>query len=101
MPFLYDVTITLFRRGRAGKKVWEAHREHLYQRLMVAGFSHMRVLAICMVTYLACGALGMACALAPSGFLRALVLLVSVGVMGLYHVYTLRVEQRAAAAVAA
>ncbi len=33
-PFIVDATVTLVRRALAGKKVWEAHREHLYQRMV-------------------------------------------------------------------
>ncbi len=39
-PFVVDATYTLLRRLLAGKRVWQAHREHLYQRLVQAGWSH-------------------------------------------------------------
>ena len=39
-PFAFDATLTLFRRGLAGKRVWRAHREHLYQRAVLAGLGH-------------------------------------------------------------
>lgn len=38
--FLADATITLARRGLRGEKVWQAHREHFYQRAVLAGLSH-------------------------------------------------------------
>lgn len=41
--FLYDTIFTLIRRARRGEKLWEAHRTHLYQRLVIAGQSHRRV----------------------------------------------------------
>ncbi|MBS1787377.1 MAG: glycosyltransferase family 4 protein [Acidobacteria bacterium] len=41
--FLYDTTFTLILRARRGEKLWEAHRSHLYQRLVIAGQSHRRV----------------------------------------------------------
>lgn len=41
--FIYDATFTLIRRARRGEKLWEAHRSHLYQRLVIAGQSHRRV----------------------------------------------------------
>lgn len=95
IPFIYDVAITLVKRARAGEKVWEAHRGHLYQRLMVAGYSHMRVLGICLITYIACGALGVACAVAPDyAAYRALMLLLALLVMAIYHAYVLLVEAR-------
>jgi UDP-N-acetylmuramyl pentapeptide phosphotransferase/UDP-N-acetylglucosamine-1-phosphate transferase len=42
-PFLADATVTLAARGFAGKRVWQAHREHAYQRLVQAGHTHRRV----------------------------------------------------------
>jgi UDP-N-acetylmuramyl pentapeptide phosphotransferase/UDP-N-acetylglucosamine-1-phosphate transferase len=42
-PFLVDATVTLVARGIAGKRVWQAHREHAYQRLVQAGCTHRNV----------------------------------------------------------
>lgn len=42
-PFIADATVTLLRRLARGEKVWEAHREHYYQRLVQLGASHIRV----------------------------------------------------------
>jgi len=44
--FLSDATWTLVRRALRGERVHEAHREHLYQRLVISGWSHSRVSAI-------------------------------------------------------
>lgn len=41
--FLADATITLLRRAAEGKRVWEAHREHFYQRATQRGRSHAQV----------------------------------------------------------
>jgi len=44
-PFVFDVVYTLIRRAAAGKKIWTAHREHLYQRHLAAtGENHERTL---------------------------------------------------------
>ena len=43
LPFLADASVTLFRRACRGEKVWQAHREHYYQRLILMGASHVRV----------------------------------------------------------
>ena len=40
--FLADASLTLARRALRGERVWEAHREHLYQRL-ARRFGHARV----------------------------------------------------------
>lgn len=44
-PLLIDTGYTLVRRARAGRPVWRAHREHLYQYAVRRGNSH---LAICL-----------------------------------------------------
>lgn len=44
--FLFDSVVTLVRRGISGRKVWNAHREHLYQKLVSSGLSHRRVTLI-------------------------------------------------------
>ncbi|WP_456376974.1 MraY family glycosyltransferase [Thiolapillus sp.] len=41
-PFVVDASYTLLRRLLAGRKIWQAHREHLYQRLVQMGWSHRR-----------------------------------------------------------
>lgn len=41
--FLADGTFTILRRLLRGERVWEAHRSHLYQRLVRAGWSHGKV----------------------------------------------------------
>lgn len=39
-PFIADASVTLARRGLRGEKVWQAHREHYYQRMVQSGFGH-------------------------------------------------------------
>jgi UDP-N-acetylmuramyl pentapeptide phosphotransferase/UDP-N-acetylglucosamine-1-phosphate transferase len=38
--FLADATLTLLRRLLRGKRVWQAHREHFYQRAVQRGLGH-------------------------------------------------------------
>jgi UDP-N-acetylmuramyl pentapeptide phosphotransferase/UDP-N-acetylglucosamine-1-phosphate transferase len=42
-PFWFDATLTLFRRWRNKENLSEAHRKHVYQRVVQAGFSHEKV----------------------------------------------------------
>lgn len=42
-PVLVDTVLTLARRALAGKPVWRAHREHLYQYAARSGHSHLAV----------------------------------------------------------
>jgi UDP-GlcNAc:undecaprenyl-phosphate GlcNAc-1-phosphate transferase len=41
-PFIADATITLLRRLIRGARVWEAHRDHYYQRMVLMGLGHRR-----------------------------------------------------------
>lgn len=43
--FLADASWTLLRRAARGERLYRAHREHLYQRLVAAGCSHASVAA--------------------------------------------------------
>lgn len=42
-PILLDTGLTLAGRAVAGKRVWRAHREHLYQYAVRSGHSHLSV----------------------------------------------------------
>jgi UDP-N-acetylmuramyl pentapeptide phosphotransferase/UDP-N-acetylglucosamine-1-phosphate transferase len=97
MPFLYDVAYTLIKRFREGKTVWKAHREHLYQRLMQLGHSHMRVLGHCAVTYVVCGGLAIAAAASDSIVVLATCVIASLAVMIAYTAYVYRAERNPAA----
>jgi FlaA1/EpsC-like NDP-sugar epimerase/UDP-N-acetylmuramyl pentapeptide phosphotransferase/UDP-N-acetylglucosamine-1-phosphate transferase len=39
-PFIVDASVTLAKRLLAGTRVWEAHRDHYYQRLVQLGWGH-------------------------------------------------------------
>jgi Fuc2NAc and GlcNAc transferase len=41
-PFWFDATLTLFRRWRNKEKLSQAHKKHAYQRMVQAGFSHLK-----------------------------------------------------------
>jgi UDP-N-acetylmuramyl pentapeptide phosphotransferase/UDP-N-acetylglucosamine-1-phosphate transferase len=38
--FLFDTISTFSRRLLKGEKVWQAHREHIYQKLVISGYTH-------------------------------------------------------------
>ena len=48
-PFLADTGFTLMRRIARGERFWEAHRSHVYQRLVIQGRSHAAVAALYIV----------------------------------------------------
>lgn len=55
-PFIVDATATLLRRLLRGEKVWEAHRSHYYQRLVLLGWGHRRTVLVEYALMLACAA---------------------------------------------
>lgn len=92
--FLYDTIFTLIRRARRGEKLWEAHRSHLYQRLIIAGQSHRRVTLTYYGLSIALGAGGVgytfAAKLVGDGlidWLRILILLGSVLLLAAFTLY--------------
>lgn len=46
LPFIIDASLTLLRRLLRRERVWEAHREHAYQRVVVEGIPVRRVLLL-------------------------------------------------------
>lgn len=44
LPFIADATLTLLWRACQRKPIWKAHREHAYQRLVLAGYHVRKVL---------------------------------------------------------
>lgn len=54
-PFIVDATVTLVLRLLRGQAVWRPHREHYYQRLVLAGWGHRRTVLAEYVLMLGCG----------------------------------------------
>ena len=44
--FVCDTILTLFLRIVSFEKIWEAHRKHIYQKLVISGLSHSMVTSI-------------------------------------------------------
>jgi len=91
-PFLVDATWTLLRRLLRGVPVWRAHREHHYQRLVLAGWPTRRVLfwAYTLMAASAASAIG---ALSLSADEQWLLLLAWAGLYGLVHLRVDLVER--------
>lgn len=56
--FLADASITLALRAARGERVWQAHRDHFYQRAVAGGMSHAQVAVLA----LGCNAALIGCA---------------------------------------
>ena len=64
-PFVVDATVTLLRRLMRREKVWIAHRDHYYQRLVRMGWSHRKLALVEYVLMATCS--GSALALLHAG----------------------------------
>lgn len=53
-PFIVDATATLLRRLSRRERIWEAHRDHYYQRLVCAGWGHRKTVLAAYLLMLAC-----------------------------------------------
>lgn len=60
-PFIVDATWTVIRRTAQGKRPWQAHREHFYQRLVQLGWSHRRTVLAEYVLMLNCSLMALGC----------------------------------------
>ena len=58
-PFIADASVTLVRRGLRREKVWHAHREHHYQRVVMRGVSHRHLALAAYVLMLASATLAL------------------------------------------
>ena len=86
-PLLADACICVLRRLRAGQRIFQAHRLHLFQRLHQAGWSHVRVAC----SYIAATGV-LAIALLVGGWLWVL------GLAGVVLIIGLWLDQRVALA---
>lgn len=59
-PFIGDATVTLLKRLLRREKVWEAHREHYYQRIVRMGMGHRGAALVGYAVMAACAALALA-----------------------------------------
>jgi UDP-N-acetylmuramyl pentapeptide phosphotransferase/UDP-N-acetylglucosamine-1-phosphate transferase len=55
-PFIGDATLTLFKRLARRQRVWEAHRDHYYQRMVRMGLGHRRTAYVSYAAMAACAA---------------------------------------------
>lgn len=80
--FLTDATVTLLRRAWQRKKIWQAHREHFYQKATQAGVAHDKVVRAMLAANAALVVLAMA-----SAWIGWIVLAPGCAVIGLLLAY--------------
>ncbi|MDD5296573.1 MAG: glycosyltransferase family 4 protein [Rhodocyclaceae bacterium] len=87
-PFIVDASVTLARRLLRREKVWHAHREHYYQRLIRMGRSHRKTALAEYALMLACGLAGLSL-LGRSGTSQ---LLAALACLGAYALIMFRID---------
>jgi UDP-N-acetylmuramyl pentapeptide phosphotransferase/UDP-N-acetylglucosamine-1-phosphate transferase len=60
-PFIVDATWTVVRRTLQGRRPWQAHREHFYQRLVRLGWGHRRTVLWSYALMLKCSLIAVLC----------------------------------------
>jgi Fuc2NAc and GlcNAc transferase len=70
--FVFDATVTLFRRIANGERWYQAHHSHAYQRMVQAGRSHAKVSSMILGINLVLAVLAIVAWLMPSFFLIAI-----------------------------
>ncbi|MBA4142759.1 MAG: glycosyltransferase family 4 protein [Nitrosospira sp.] len=55
-PFIADASVTLAKRSLRREKIWQAHREHYYQRMVQNGLGHRNTALLAYILMLASGA---------------------------------------------
>jgi UDP-N-acetylmuramyl pentapeptide phosphotransferase/UDP-N-acetylglucosamine-1-phosphate transferase len=93
-PFIFDTSFTLVRRLNNKENIFVAHRSHIYQRLVIAGYSHRFVTLI----YMGLALIGTVIALlwykrAP--FVDAVVIVLPILLFAGLWRFTVRAESRA------
>lgn len=64
-PFIVDATVTLLIRLLRGERIWQAHHDHYYQRLVRMGVSHRRLALLEYVVMLSTALSGLALVYRP------------------------------------
>jgi UDP-N-acetylmuramyl pentapeptide phosphotransferase/UDP-N-acetylglucosamine-1-phosphate transferase len=89
-PFVFDTVFTLFRRLKNRENVFASHRSHLYQRLIISGYSHRTVTSL----YMGLDALGVCLAIlivSRNGWVDLIVVtLMVISCVGLWGLTVLR-----------
>jgi FlaA1/EpsC-like NDP-sugar epimerase/UDP-N-acetylmuramyl pentapeptide phosphotransferase/UDP-N-acetylglucosamine-1-phosphate transferase len=85
-PFVFDAAFTLTRRVLNGENFVEAHRQHLYQRLTAAGWSHRRVTLLYAGLAAISGTAAVLHATAPPTTVRLALAAVALSLLGLWVV---------------
>ena len=92
--YLWDSGFTLLRRLRRGENIFQAHRSHLYQRLVQLGGSHARITLLYLILHMLMGCLALAF-VGSGNTLRAGILGLATLTLAVFTATVYRFERRA------
>jgi len=93
--FLLDGTFTIFRRLFKREKIWQAHRSHLYQRLVISGMSHSEVvLTVCFFYMLLLAPLAYMAIGQHKNLIQWPILIAGIALFIVYIIYTMIRERK-------
>jgi UDP-N-acetylmuramyl pentapeptide phosphotransferase/UDP-N-acetylglucosamine-1-phosphate transferase len=93
-PFIVDATWTVIRRALQGKKPWQAHREHFYQRLVGLGWTHRRTTLWAYALMLKCSLLAVLCFCITASAVRGIAIGLAAVAYGALIAYVNALEHR-------
>ncbi len=93
-PFIVDASLTLLRRAFNGEKIWQAHRSHLYQRLVLSGWGHRRTVVMEYGMMLSCAALALCSVLLTQQYAQSGVFIASISFYILTYFYLFKYLRR-------
>ncbi|GGY41452.1 glycosyltransferase family 4 protein [Parvularcula lutaonensis] len=99
LPLIADVALTLVRRAARGARLSEPHREHLYQRIKAAGWSHQAASVTLLFTgvmaLLVATSMWRACADRPSVYWLSALFIVLLWAAALYGMLFIKLRRGA------
>lgn len=96
-PFVCDATLTLLRRLLRRERVWQAHRDHYYQRLVRMGFGHRGTALIEYAAMAGCAGIALAARREPATVQAAALAVAAAILIGVAFWVDLRWAQHARA----
>ena len=82
-PFIVDASVTLMRRALRRQRIWQAHCEHYYQRLVRSGWGHRKTALAGYALMLACGAVAFLGASLPAAAQATLLVIAGAAYLGI------------------
>jgi UDP-N-acetylmuramyl pentapeptide phosphotransferase/UDP-N-acetylglucosamine-1-phosphate transferase len=93
-PFVLDASVTLLRRALRREKLWQAHRTHYYQRQVLMGWSHRRLVSLAYAMMLVSAVAALSASVAPLAGQIAVLAALGIGYLAIGLAIDLRWRSR-------